>query len=85
MLLKPMYRIVELRKSSNAYASGLRVGDIVLGINGKEVYNMKLNQINEILYGKTGRLIRLKVERYGKVKDYRFKLDDALKRNKPSN
>lgn len=85
MLLKPMYRIVELRKSSNAYASGLRVGDIVLGINGKEVYNMKLNQINEILYGKTGRLIRLKVERYGEVKDYRFKLDDALKRNKPSN
>ncbi|APY07836.1 hypothetical protein BWZ20_05780 [Winogradskyella sp. J14-2] len=85
MLLKPMYRIVELRQSSNAYASGLRVGDIVLGINGKEVYNMKLNQINEILFGETGKLVRLKVERYGAVKNYRFKLDNALKRNKPSN
>lgn len=85
MLLKPMYRIVELRKSSNAYASGLRVGDILLGINGKEVFNMKLNQINEILFGKTGKPIRLTIERYGEVKVFKFKLDDALKRNEPSN
>jgi hypothetical protein len=85
MLLKPMYRIVELRRSSNAYASGLRIGDILLGINGKEVFNMKLNQINEILFGKTGKPIRLKVERYGEVKIFKFKLDDAFKRNEPSN
>lgn len=85
MILKPMYRIVELRRSSNAYASGLRVGDILLGINGKEVFNMKLSQINEILFGKTGKPIRLKVERYGEVKIFKFKLDDALKRNEPSN
>lgn len=85
MLLKPMYSVAELRKSSNAYTSGLRVGDILLSINGKEVYNMKLSQINEILFGKTGKPIRLKVERYGEVKIFKFKLDDALKRNEPSN
>ncbi|MBL87454.1 MAG: signaling protein [Winogradskyella sp.] len=84
MLLKPMYRVVELRKSSNAYASGLRVGDILLSINGKEVYNLKLNEINEILHGKTGRPIKLKVERNGEVKTFRFKLDNAFKKNEPS-
>ncbi|WP_426431207.1 aspartyl protease family protein [Winogradskyella sp. HB-48] len=85
MILKPMYRIVELRRSSNAYTSGLRVGDILLGINGKEVFNMKLSQINEILFGKTGKPIRLKVERYGEVKTFRFKLDNAFKKDEPSN
>lgn len=84
MLLKPMYSIVELRKSSNAYASGLRVGDILLSINGKEVYDLKLNEINEILHGKTGRPIKLKIERYGETKTYRFKLDNAFKKNEPS-
>lgn len=84
MLLKPMYRIVELRKSSNAYASGLRVGDILLSINGKEVYDLKLNQINEILHGKTGRPIKLKIERNGEAKTFRFKLDNAFKKNEPS-
>lgn len=85
MSLKPIYSIVELRKSSNAYSSGLRVGDILLSINSKEVYNLKLNQINEILHGKTGRPIRLKIERNGEVKIFKFKLDNALKRNEPSN
>tara|TARA_B100001057_G_scaffold501163_1_gene621244 strand:- start:9725 stop:11080 length:1356 start_codon:yes stop_codon:yes gene_type:complete len=85
MLLKPMYSVVELRKSSNAYASGLRVGDILLSINGKEVYNLKLNQINEILHGQTGRPIKLKIERYGEVKVFKFKLDNAFKKNEPSN
>jgi membrane-associated protease RseP (regulator of RpoE activity) len=85
MLLKPMYKVVELRKSSNAYAAGLRVGDILLAINGREVYNLKLNQINEILHGDTGRSVRLKIERYGKVKIFRFKLDNAFKKNEPSN
>ncbi|MDY2586982.1 retropepsin-like aspartic protease [Winogradskyella aquimaris] len=85
MLLKPMYKVVELRKSSNAFAAGLRVGDILLAINGREVYNLKLNQINEILHGDTGRSVRLKIERYGKVKIFRFKLDNAFKKNEPSN
>lgn len=84
-LLKPMYSVVELRKSSNAYASGLRVGDIILSVNGKEVYDLKLNEINEVLHGKTGRPIKLKIERYGKVKTFRFKLDNAFKKNEPSN
>ena len=55
ILVKPVYKIVEIRKSSNAYISGLRKGDILISINGKPSYNQELSKINEILYGKTGK------------------------------
>jgi hypothetical protein len=85
MVLKPIYRVVELRKSSNAYAVGLRVDDILLSVNGKEVYDLKLAEINEVFHGKTGKNVWLKIERYGKTMFFKFKLDNAFKKNKPSN
>lgn len=85
MVLKPIYNIVELRQSSNAYASGLRVGDILISVNSKEVYDFKLPEINEIFHGKTGKSIRLKIERNGEIMVFKFKLDNAFKKNEPSN
>ena len=55
MVLKPIYKIVELRESSNAFAAGLREEDIIIRINGKEVYDYKLPEINRIFHGKTGK------------------------------
>ena len=83
--LKPMYKIVEVRPSSNAYETGLRVEDILIGINGKQAYNFKLAEITKILHGKTGKSIRLKIEREGEIMVFKFKLDDAFKKNEPSN
>ena len=85
MSLKPAYKIVEIRKSSNAYASGLRVGDILININSKPSYGYGLSEIYEILHGKTGKSIWLKIERDGKSMIFKFKLDDAFKKNEPSN
>jgi C-terminal processing protease CtpA/Prc len=85
MKLKPAYKIVELRKSSNAYISGLRIGDILININGKQAYDFKLPEINRMLHGKTGKPIRLRIERDGQNMLFRFKLDDAFKKNEPSN
>lgn len=85
MTLKPAYRIVEIRTTSNAYKVGLREGDILLNINNKAVYNFKLQEISEILHGKTGKTIRMKIDRYGEIMSFKFKLDDAFKTNEPSN
>ncbi len=85
LALKPTYKIVEVRKSSNAYISGLREGDILISINGKPAYNFKLPHINKFFHGKTGKTIRLKIERNGESMLFRFKLDDAFKKNEPSN
>ncbi len=84
VVLKPIYQVVELRKSSNAYASGLRVGDIIISINGKEVFDYKLPEINEIFHGKTGKSIKLKAARNGETLTFKFKLDNAFKKNEPS-
>ncbi|WP_411893590.1 aspartyl protease family protein [Winogradskyella sp. A2] len=85
MKLKPAYKIVELRKSSNAYLSGLREGDILISINSKQAYDFKLPEINRLLHGKTGKPIRLRIERDGQNMLFKFKLDDAFKKNEPSN
>ena len=84
-VMKPAYKVVELRTSSNAYAEGLRVGDILITINGKPAYDYKLPEINKIFHGKTGKGIRLRIERQGKNMLFKFKLDNAFKINEPSN
>ncbi|MAX70750.1 MAG: signaling protein [Flavobacteriaceae bacterium] len=84
--LKPLFKIVELRKSSNAYLVGLKIGDLLVGINGKKVgEKTTLAQINEDLYGKTGRTIRLSVMRNGQIIRFKFKLDNAFKKEEHSN
>jgi hypothetical protein len=85
MVLKPAYKIVELRELSNAYVSGLRIGDILIVINGKFAYNYKLSELNSILHGKTGKTIRVKVERNGKTLSFKFKLGNAFNKKEPSN
>ncbi|WP_178987560.1 retropepsin-like aspartic protease [Winogradskyella schleiferi] len=85
MSLKPVYRIVEIRMSSNAYVSGLRKGDVLITINGKPAYNYKLFEINTILYDKTGKKIRMTIEREGEEKTFKFSLDNVFEKNKPSN
>ena len=85
LIMKPIYKIVEIRKSSNAYATGLRRGDILISINGKKAYNFNLSEINEIFHDKTGRRVSLKVDRNGEIILYKFKLDNAFKKEEHSN
>lgn len=84
-LIKPAYKIVELRDSSNARKEGLMVGDILIKINGKPAYNYKIPEINSILHGETGKVVRLRVERNGVEMLFKFKLDNAFKKDEPSN
>ncbi|EDP71571.1 hypothetical protein FBALC1_03767 [Flavobacteriales bacterium ALC-1] len=84
LVLKPAYRIVEIRTSSNAYKIGLRKGDILININGKPAYDHQLQEINRILHGKTGKTIRMKIDRLGEIIFFKFKLDNAFKKNEPS-
>jgi hypothetical protein len=85
MSLKPIYKVVEVRPASSAHNAGLKVGDILIAINNKVAYNFKLEEINKILHGKVGSRIVLKIEREGDIKIFKFKLDNALKKNEHSN
>ncbi|MBT8316180.1 MAG: PDZ domain-containing protein [Lutibacter sp.] len=76
---KPTYKIFKLREGSPAYRAGLQENDIVIKINGKYTYNLKLEEIVEKFYQKENKKIKLVIERNGKDYEYQFELENMLK------
>ncbi|MDO5971668.1 aspartyl protease family protein [Flavivirga aquimarina] len=77
--LKPSYVIVELRKNSPAEKTGLLVGDSVLSVNGKQAYQFKLQELIQMFYGNSGKLIKIVVSRNNIILAFEFKLEDLFK------
>lgn len=77
-VLKPAFRIVELRPDSPAERAGLKLRDIILSVNGKDVYNFKMQEVNEFFRAKDGKLIKLEIDRDGVIMSFHFKLESLL-------
>ena len=75
---KPNFQISFIREESPAKKAGLKVGDIILEINGKTAYNYSMMEIIYILSGKENKKIRLKVDRDGRHLDFTFFLQNLL-------
>lgn len=76
--LKPLYIISNIRKNSPADLSGLKKDDIILKINSKNGYNLKLQEINDLLKSEEGKIIEIQVERNGKIIKYKFQLKSII-------
>lgn len=76
--LKPIFRIVELRPDSPAERAGLKLGDIILKVNKKEVHNLKMQEVNSFFREEEGKLMLLRIERDGVIMDFHFKLESLL-------
>lgn len=83
--LKPAYTIVELREGSPAKEAGLKVGDIIVSVNGKEAHTLKLQDVTSYFRNDVGRNVKLKVQREDVVLRFEFKLQDVFKQKKLSN
>ncbi|WP_397361990.1 aspartyl protease family protein [Olleya sp. R77988] len=77
--LKPYYIINEVRMGSPGYNAGLRKGDIVNTINGKETYDMSLSELVGYFYQNEGVKIKLVVDRLGLERRFEFKLQSPIK------
>lgn len=73
-LLKPAFKIVELREGSPAEMAGLIKGDIILKINNRETQYFTLQDANRILHGEEGDLIKMVVDRNGFIMYVAFRL-----------
>ncbi|HUH28393.1 aspartyl protease family protein [Gelidibacter sp.] len=73
--LKPAFRIVEMRSESPSERAGLKLGDIILSINNKEVHSLKLQEVNSFFRAPEGKNIKLKIERDGVIMNFQFKLE----------
>jgi len=76
--LKPIYEIYALRENSPAYRAGLKQGDVVSKINGRNTANLKIDYFNELFTSEEDKLITIEVDRKGKILKFKFKLEKIL-------
>lgn len=76
--LKPVYEIANIRKKSPAAESGLRVGDVIVTVNKKPVYQFSLQKLNEMFKSEEDKWIHLEVERNNQILKFAFQLHDIL-------
>ncbi|WP_313806929.1 PDZ domain-containing protein [Flavobacterium sp.] len=77
-VLKPIFEIAAMRKDSPAELAGLKVGDLVLRIDGKNVQNLTKQKITELLQSEDGKTIIIEIERKGVRKKFEFQLKKLL-------
>lgn len=76
--LKPVYKIIILRKDSPAELAGLKKNDIVEKINNVSCYNYSLQEINSILKEQDGKEIKVKISRNDEEIYFKFRLKSLL-------
>ncbi|UZR95548.1 PDZ domain-containing protein [Chondrinema litorale] len=74
----PIYEISKIREDSPAKEAGLTKGDQIIMINGVNVTQFTLNEVIDILQNRTGRKVKIFVQRYNKYIKAEFLLNDKL-------
>lgn len=61
-------------KNFPAYKSGIKVGDEIIAVNGKDVQGMQTGEVSALLKGQVRTDVDIKVRRYGQKNDLLFKI-----------
>lgn len=77
-VLKPTFKIYNVRIGSPAEKSGLKANDKIIKINGQKSYDFSIEKINELLKSEEGKTIEMEVERNAKTYKFKFQLKKII-------
>lgn len=77
-LLKPIFKIYNIRIGSAAAESGLKANDKIIAINGQKSYFLTIEKINELLKSEEGKTIEMEIERNSKKYKFKFQLKKII-------
>ena len=76
--LKPVFEIYSIRENSPGKRAGLKVGDVILSINGRKGYLYTLQKITDLFRSEEGKSIIVEVDRSGEILKFKFELEKIL-------
>lgn len=74
----PQIEVAEVRPDSPAFRVGLKKGDVLVSINGKEAHQFTLVELAQLFSSDEGKRIKIKIERKGKEITGVFRLKKML-------
>lgn len=74
--LQPAFQIARLRQNSPASRAGLKVGDEVTKINGRNAYKLGLDDFVALFSSEAGKNIKMEIIREGRKMVFNFKLKE---------
>lgn len=72
------FEITDVRTASTAQKADVKVGDLILSINGISTSTLDLNQVLGLISTKPGKRINLQINRGGQIMKRTFHLEDAI-------
>jgi membrane-associated protease RseP (regulator of RpoE activity) len=72
------FEITDVRKNTPAERSGIQIGDQLLFINGFDLSELELNNVNSLLSQKPGKKIKVQVLRNGEKLKKEFTLESVI-------
>lgn len=76
--LVPRYIVVDVREDSPAALAGLKKGDEIVTVNGRDAYRIKLFSLNNLFSSRVGKRISLKLKRNDVVSKATFTLKKVI-------
>lgn len=74
----PYYEVAKIFEASPAIDAGLREGDRVIAINFRSVYDMNLNEINQMLRVSRVKKIRIRIVRNGEKQLIKIRINEII-------
>lgn len=72
------YEISDVRTNTTAAAAGLKVGDVIVSVNGVSVADYELSYVNNFFNSKPGRKIKVEILRNGEKMKKEFLLENQI-------